>query len=373
MEPTSIQVCWAAAPPGPVRVEAGGSVAVAGGEGRRAGSGRAGGGGVGGVGGVVVDGLEPGATVHVHVVPSSGPRHDLGRVTTLVPPPGRELCRFATVNDVHIGARVFGTARPMREADHADPHPVRCARAALSEAAAWGASALVVRGDLTQAGRPNEWETVADLLAAPGLPVFAIEGNHETKLAAVDGRAIMASRGLHLAIRPTPFDLPGVRLVAVPTARWHGNPGWISREAAAEAAALSAGAPAAVMVLHHYPQRFRFPTLYPSGIPGHVARRALDLWADANPRTMVIAGHSHRHRRHSYRTLVLTESGSTKDFPGSWTGYTVYEDGIVQTTRRVLEPGAIAWTERGRHVLGGVWGWWAPGLRSHRCFSHTWD
>ncbi len=163
-----------------------------------------------------------------------------------------------------------------------------------------------------------------------------------------------------------------MRVVGVPTARWHGNPGWISREAAAETAAMIAGVPAAVMVLHHYPQRFRFPTLYPPGIPGHVARRALDAWADANPRTVVIAGHTHRHRRRAYRGLVLTESGSTKDFPGSWTGFTVYEGGIMQTTRRVLDPAALAWTEQGRRVLGGIWGWWAPGLRSHRCFTHEW-
>ena len=369
MEPTSIQVCWAAAPPGPVRVVAGNVSVEVDGCGP---DGPVGAGADACVGSAVVEGLEPGATVDVRVFPSTGPPHDLGRVTTLVPPPGRELARFATVNDVHVGARVFGTVKPLREADRSDPHPIRCARAALAEAAAWGATTLVIRGDLTQEGRPNEWYAVADLLAAVGLPVLAIEGNHETKLAAVDGTAIMASRGLQLATRPTALDLPGVRLVAVPTARWHGNPGWISRDAAAETAAMIADAPAAVMVLHHYPQRFRFPTLYPPGIPGHVARRALDAWADANPRTMVIAGHSHRHRRHSYRTLVLTESGSTKDFPGSWTGYIVYEGGIVQTTRRVMEPAAIAWTEQGRHVLGGVWGWWAPGLRSHRCFSHPW-
>jgi len=356
VEATSIQVCWAAAPPGRLTVDAGeAAVSID---------------GAGGAGGLVVDGLRPGATVAVRLRAEGHPPVGLGHVTTLRPPPGRELCRFAAFNDLHIGAREFGTLRPLREADHADPHPVRCARAAVAEAAAWGATAFVVKGDLTQAGRPNEWAAVADLLAAPGLPVLAIEGNHETKLASVDGRAIMAARGLRLVVRPGVLDLPGIRVVGVPTARWHGNPGWISREAIGESASLIHDAPAAFVALHHYPQRFRFPTLYPTGIPGNVAHRALDAWADANPATLVVAGHSHRHRRHDYRTLVLAESGSTKDFPGSWTGYTVYEGGIMQTTRRVLDPAAIAWTEQGRHVLGGVWGWWAPGLRSHRCYTH---
>jgi hypothetical protein len=69
---------------------------------------------------------------------------------------------------------------------------------------------------------------------------------------------------------------------------------------------------------------------------------------------------------------MIAETGSTKDFPGSWAGYTVHEGGIMQTTRRVMAPDAIRWTERGRRVLGGVWGIWAPGVRSHRCFTYTW-
>jgi hypothetical protein len=141
---------------------------------------------------------------------------------------------------------------------------------------------------------------------------------------------------------------------------------------ATTAAELIAAVPAAVVALHHYPQRFLVPTIYPPGIPGPIARRALDGWALANPNTLVIAGHTHRHRRRDHRGLVIAESGSTKDFPGTWTGYVVHEGGIMQVTRRILSPAAIAWTEQGRRVLGGVWGVWSPGLRSHRCFSHTW-
>jgi hypothetical protein len=40
--------------------------------------------------------------------------------------------------------------------------------------------------------------------------------------------------------------------------------------------------------------------------------------------------------------------------------------------RRVAEPSAIAWTERSGRAIGGLWRWWSPGLRSHRCFSHAW-
>jgi 3',5'-cyclic-AMP phosphodiesterase len=353
VDDTSVQVCWRSAPPGRLEVRAGPvSASVT---------------SCGGPGGVVVGGLAPGARVRVAVAGAF-----VEQVHTLVAPPGRELCRFAAINDLHIGATEFGPVRALREVDHRDPHAVRCARAAIDEAVAWGAQALVVKGDLTQEGRPNEWATVALLLAGAGVPVFAIEGNHETKRSAVDGRAVMASFGLELSVRPTAFDLPGARIVGLPTSPWHGDPGWVTRQAAEEVSELIAAVPAAVVALHHYPQRFLLPTLYPPGIPGPIARRALDAWASANPNTLVVAGHTHRHRRRDYHGLVIAESGSTKDFPGTWTGYVVYDGGIMQVTRRVLSPDAIAWTEQGRRVLGGLWGVWSPGLRSHRCYSHTW-
>jgi 3',5'-cyclic AMP phosphodiesterase CpdA len=249
-------------------------------------------------------------------------------------------------------------------------------RAALAEAIEWGAQALVVKGDTTQRGRPNEWELASSLLAGTGLPVVTIEGNHETKLGSVDGTALMAAHGLRLSTtRPGLLDLPGVRIVAVPTARWHHDDGWIAEAISEEALELLRDAPpgvGCVVALHHYPQRFQHPTIYPSGIPGPPAARFLRRVAAARPATLVLAGHSHRHRRHDHGPLMIAETGSTKDFPGSWAGYTVHEGGIMQTTRRVMAPDAIRWTERGRRVLGGVWGIWAPGVRSHRCFTYTW-
>jgi 3',5'-cyclic-AMP phosphodiesterase len=361
VEDTSVQVCWRDAAPGPVTVRAGDlAVVVESGGGSR---------------GVVVSGLPAGTRVAVSVTAGRSTAR-LGHVTTLTPPPGAQLSKFATVNDLHLGASQFGTFRPIWNDDPADPHPRRCARAALAEARAWGAEAIAVKGDLTQQGRRSEWEEVGDVLLEAGLPLLVIEGNHETKTGAVDGTAILAGRGIALAtVHATSIDLPGVRIVGLPTTGWHTGRGSIASVALGEAVDLAAAAPrgsGVVVALHHYPQRFRHPTIYPRGIPGDDARRALDTLAEANPRMLVLAGHSHRHRRHFYRSMVLAESGSTKDFPGSWAGFTVYEGGILQTTRRIMDPSVMAWTERGRRVLGGVWGVWAPGLRSHRCFSYAW-
>ena len=362
VEDTSVQVCWDDAGPGPLDVFArwvGGSASstvTA----------------TGGPGAALLTGLPSSTTMQIGLRPGGPPRV----ATTLAPPPGRPLSRFAAINDMHLGARAFGTWRPIWDDDPRDPAAVRCMRAALREAVAWGAEALVVKGDVTQRGRQHEWDQAGALIEATGLPVVMIEGNHETKIGAVDGRAVMARHGIELAVgRATHLDLPGVRIVGAPTARWHHGDGRIADRVRRETVRLLEDVPAttgAVVALHHYPQRFRYPTLYPSGVPGPHAASFLDAVAATHPSTLVLAGHSHRHRRHDHGPLMLAETGSTKDFPGTWSGYTVHEGGIMQTTRRVMDPAAMRWTERGRRVLGGVWGVWAPGLRSHRCFTYVW-
>ena len=124
--------------------------------------------------------------------------------------------------------------------------------------------------------------------------------------------------------------------------------------------------------MHHYPQRFERANVYPPGIAGGQASALLDAIADVHPATLVSSGHTHRHRRHFHGPIVVTETGSTKDYPGTWTGYAVHEGGIRQVTRRVAEPTSMMWTERTRRAIGGWWGQWSPGPRSHRCFTHPW-
>ena len=64
--------------------------------------------------------------------------------------------------------------------------------------------------------------------------------------------------------------------------------------------------------------------------------------------------------------------GSTKDYPGQWAGYSVYEGGIRQAVFRVATDAAIAWTEMTRRAMAGVWGWWSPGRLADRCWTLEW-
>jgi len=356
VEDTTAQVCWGALPRGKVVLSAGGIDITVDSD--------------GGPGAIVVSGLSPAAR---HVLTADG--RAIATFETLAPPPGREVCRFATVTDMHLGTDTFGAVWPMKERQPpgGELHPLRCAKAALQEAMEWGAQALVVKGDVTAMGRLPELVLGAELLAALPVPVEVVPGNHDLKYGAADMRGVFAQHGITIGYEPWHRDLPGIRVVMGLSAGQGLHGGQIWPDQRTTIAGLVAGAPGAAFVaLHHYPQRFDRANVWPPGIPASHAAPMLEAIERANPDTIVSSGHTHRHRRHYHGTLVVTETGSTKDYPGTWTGYVIYEGGVRQVTRRVMAPDCIVWTERTRHALGGLWGEWSPGPRSHRCFTHAW-
>jgi predicted phosphodiesterase len=357
VEDTTAQVCWGRLPVGKVVLAAGGIELPVDAD--------------GGPGAVVLEGLSPGTR---HTLTADGTR--IAAFDTLAAPPGRELCRFATVTDLHLGTETFGAVWPMKERlpPGGVPHPLRCARAALRAALEWGAEAIIVKGDVTAMGRLAELVTGAELLAGLPVPVEVVPGNHDLKKGAADMRAVFAQHGITIGYEPWYRDLPGIRVVMGLSAgqRLHGGQVWPDqRETIARLVSAAPGA--GFVALHHYPQRFERANVWPPGIPASHAGALLDAVSRANPDTVVSSGHTHRHRRHYQGDLVVTETGSTKDYPGTWTGYVVSEGGSRQVTRRVMDPDCMAWTERTRRAIGGIWGEWSPGPRSHRCFVHAWS
>ena len=324
-------------------------------------------------GAVDLAGLDPGAKVAIVARDGRG-SHRVETLHTTEPPPGAELFRFATVNDVHIGAGNFGYFHTMADrSDHPVPYPVRCLRAALAEAKAWGAQALIGKGDLTDSGSAAQFDVFGREVAASGLDAHVVLGNHDVGRRAADAVSALAPFGITVATQPMAVPLPGITVVlaqtAIPGKGWGSVDG---RQRAAIAELLAGAGGPCFLAMHHYPQRFVVPTMWPRGIAGPEARALLDAVAEANPATLVASGHSHRHRRHHHGPLTHAEIGSTKDYPGAWAGYVVHEGGIRQVVRRVADPAAIAWTEYTKRAVGGIWGRWSPGVRSHRCFSLTW-
>lgn len=361
VEPRAVQVTWVGLGVGPVAITIGDHRRLVDTE--------------GGPGGVVVDGLSPSTSYELTVdgrgVPTSARRRT---IRTPAAPPGEELARIATMSDIHLGAGPVGLLGMIREhGGEDDPHPLRCGRAAIDEAHAWGGELLVVKGDVVEEGHPDQWDLADDMFRRSGMPVSIVPGNHEVKKSRVmDHPVTLVDGGIEIVTGAHHHDLPGLRVVLVnSTIDGHGH-GAVDHLVDDVADVVASTDLPVLVAMHHYAQRFEMPWFWPPGIPGREARRFLDAVAAANPRGVVTSGHTHRNRARRHGPLLVTEVGSTKDFPGVWGGYVVHEGGISQTVRRTLAPDAMEWTEYTRRAVGGFWGVWAFGTLSDRCVVHRW-
>jgi hypothetical protein len=292
----------------------------------------------------------------------------------LVPPPGEELYRLATVSDIHIGLEHFGFLPTVHDPlDLPDPPSVRCLRAAVHEADAWGARLLVAKGDITQHGTIREAEIAMQEMTATSMEVETFVGNHEVTprgepLAAsfeVDDMTILRD-GVRVV------DVPGIRVVQFDSTVPGKHIGTYRRHADDVVDAVAEADGPVLLLTHHHPQPLPVPHHWPPGVPSPQANAFLDRVVRANRRVLMSCGHTHRHRRHDHGPMVITEVGSTQHFPGTWAGYAVHEGGIRQVVRRVAAPDAIAWTEATARSVLRVWKRWSPGRIGDRCFSITW-
>lgn len=329
-------------------------------------------------GAATLAGLPPGAEVALRLHLPGQRERTVTRARTLRPPPGALLARLATVSDLHIGERRFGvTGRIHDGAPHGavETYALRCARAAVAEAVAWGAERLVAKGDLTWTGRPGQWGAVVELLGEAGVPVHALLGNHDVGRKGIDGRGLLRAAGIHAPVEPAAVDLPGLRLVLLDSTvprHHHGQLLPAHRRAALDLAGDAPAGAGVLVLLHHDLQRHERPTHYPPGIPASHGLPFLDALARVRPASVVTTGHTHRHRARRHGPLLITEVGATMHWPGTWAGYAVHEGGIRQVVRRVAAPEAIAWTDRTRWAAAGVWALWSPGLLADRCLTHPW-
>ena len=288
----------------------------------------------------------------------------------LAPPPGAELFRFATVSDVHVGLEHFAflptVHDPLRGTPGIEPPSIRCLRAAVDEARAWGAQLLVVKGDLTQHGHVDEARRAMEAIG--DVPVLVLRGNHEHQRSADDLLPVFGDAAVQ-GVRT--HDVPGARIVVFDSTVPGHHRGSYDLHADDVVDAI-AGAGPSILLTHHHPQPLRIAHHWPPGIRSDEAARFFDRVVAANPRVFMSTGHTHRHRRHEHGRLVITEVGSTQHFPGTWAGYAVHEGGVRQVVRRVAAPAAIAWTEATRRGVAGVWARWSVGRLEDRSFSITW-
>jgi Icc protein len=301
--------------------------------------------------------------------------HDLDgiAVRTLPRPKGELLCRFTTVNDVHFGEVEAGKLDEhpegpiRRSAPGADPYPEVMNRAAAQEMAAIDPVTVIVKGDLSQDGTDEEWAAFESCYRNPfGDRLHVVRGNHDS-YRHQDGYA-----------GDSWVELPGVVIALIDTAIPGQTTGQISTEQIQWLDDMAGEVEQPVIVMGHHQQ-------WVVGASGRRSDDYFGLHPDCSDdldaltvrRPSVVAytaGHTHRHRvRPMTQSGIPTiEVGCTKDFPGTWAEYRVYEGGIMQVVHRISSPEALAWSESCRVLysdFGIDYATYALGSLADRCFN----
>jgi 3',5'-cyclic-AMP phosphodiesterase len=283
--------------------------------------------------------------------------------------------KVATISDLHVGEGGFAFfPRRVSSADPARAHPMLCLRAAIAEINAWEPDLVVAKGDL--AHRPNQvlYDLLAEAFAELNAPLLLLPGNHDGGNR--QGVAIADALWPHglVPVATTDFrDLPGARVIALNSVKAGLGSGWLGEARVDEVLAAARTDRPVLLFSHHQFMRLPFAHYWPPGVPSAAARPFLDRLTEANGSALVSSGHTHRHRRWNRGSIAITEVGSTKDHPGTWAGYELFDDAVAQSVWRIGEPAALAWTESAANAVGGVWGHWSSGRRSQRCFVHPWS
>ena len=290
---------------------------------------------------------------------------------TLPRPPGELWCRIATVNDVHFGEVEAGRIDDLEEGpirrppEGAEPYPETMNRAAAGEIAAIDPAAVFVKGDLSLDGTADEWAAFERCYRTPfGERLHVVRGNHDSY------------RHQEEYAGDSWVELPGVAVALLDTAIPGATTGRIRPDQIGWLESRAAATDLPVLVMGHHQQWVGRPGgnrsddyfgLHPD------SSDALDAAFTRHDNLVAYtAGHTHRHR---VRTMIRSERpsvevGCTKDFPGTWAEYRVFEGGILQVVHRMSSPAALEWSEscRGLYSDFGIdYEGYAMGRLSDRC------
>ena len=284
---------------------------------------------------------------------------------TLPRPPGERLATVATVNDVHFGETVCGVMAgidlgpPMETGPDEPPYTETMNRAAAAEIAAVGPDAVVAKGDLTSTGTTEEFAAFLDCYgSAFAERLHWVRGNHDVLV----GGAVPSDA-------PAEVALPGVVLALLDTAVAGRAGGAVGDDQLDWLDELAGRADRPVMVFGHHPLHDGGSDSF--GITPEDSEHLLAVVARRPAIVGYFAGHTHRNRVRTFAEadeVPWVEVSSTKDFPGGWAEYRVFEGGALQVFHRISAPDALDWSERTRAMFGGLYPAYSFGTIDDRCF-----
>jgi predicted phosphodiesterase len=292
-----------------------------------------------------------------------------GSTFRTLPQPGEELCRVATVNDLHFGETVCGVLGDnddgpiYRSEPGEDPYPEVMNAGVIHDIVALGPAAVIAKGDFTSTGTPEEYQRFEEVYgAAFGARLHHLWGNHD----AYSGET-------HGATGPFTVEVPGATLAVLDTVIPTKTTGQVGADQIEWLDTVAAEADRPVMVFGHHhiwtPEAERKDSFF--GIRPDDSDALVEVAARRRSIVGYFAGHTHRNRvAHAAATGAMpwAEVACVKDFPGGWAEYRIFDGGILQVFRRASTPSARAWAEKTRDMYGGVYGVYALGDLEDRCF-----
>ena len=294
-------------------------------------------------------------------------------VRTLSQPPGELVATIATANDVHFGETQCGlTGDPATDAigpilssePGEPPYPEVMGRGAVAEIAQLDPDAIVVKGDLTDRGLSEQYEAFLATFGVLGPRMRHVRGNHDA----------MTDPTLAVEGAPYAVELPGVTLAVLDTTAPGHVGGALSGEQVEWLDDLGASAATPILVFGHHPlwnpDSTRVDPHYVIAREGSAA--LLEVVRRREHIAGYFAGHTHTNRVRRYalgRDVPCVEVACGKDYPGAWAEYRVFEGGYTQVMRRISTPDALAWSERCRHMIQGIYRDLVLGTIDDRCFT----
>jgi predicted MPP superfamily phosphohydrolase len=306
-------------------------------------------------------------------------------------PRAAEVASFATLNDLHFGEPRFGGVLTedgewggehpdwpaVLETDGEIPYWRFMNEDAVSEINAAGVDFTVVKGDIADRGRPEQFAAARECFAKLDRPHHAFLGNHD-HYARLEGREVDGYALLGQPPAPRAVDVAGWRLLLLDTVRPGHHHGEFDEERLAWLAGAleetrALGAPT-LLFMHHHPVPHEFRDSYPNSI-GIVPEHSVPLFELVGRHAQVrgvLIGHTHRNRVRRHRASGATpwvEVNCTKDYPGGWGHYRLFEDGSFrQEVRRTSSGRALEHSTRCAGFFQGGYRRFALGTLAQQSF-----